>query len=1211
MKSKKVIISFVLALAMVITAFPFCPIYADGGSNNWETNITWSYANKTLEISGTGEIQSNNLHNYPWFKYAGETETLVIGNGITVIPQYAFYEFEKLKTVSLPNSLKEIGSNAFSQTFRLENIVLPEGIEKIGANAFFHAGSYTDKEITLNIPNSLLEISNTAFDRATIITTFAIDNNANFIVTDGAIFSSNGKTLLCFPAGYEGDFEIPSGVETIACSFEECKTLTQLSIPSSVTSFTDSFWGFATISLSAINVDENNQYFKSVDGVLFNKDGSSLILYPASKTDESYTVPLSVNRIEGYAFNSTYYLERLIVSESAISVSGIDFGYKTPFHKYFWNKTLTIVSVPYSSIHEAALEEGFAFEAIDGTTLAENSCGVDATWSYDESTKTLTINGSGKVYYQKAWDSFKKNIKRAELSEGITDLGDAFFRYWYSLETVKLPSTLETVGYEAFDYSGIKELEIPQSLTTLGSGSVFIGCSTLTSISVAAGNTLFAISNGALLYIGSGQCDLMWYPSIHAENIVVPDGVTSISYHGWTFYNNPELKTIYLPKTVDFIAEYAFYNVTSLEAIYYEGTQDQWQAIRTSSSYSNWYQRTNFSEATVYYTVELEDYLEATATENVIGDVIWTFANGVLTFKGTGLVGGYAFDSTETPWNSIMKDITEIVFEDGITTIAGLALYQKAVNLEKVTIPKSVVSIGRSVFSRLDKLTEFVVDTDNEFYSAYDGVLYSKDMQTLIQYPCGKVGAYVMPDTVKNVSKSEVFGSAEKLTSVHIPENFAGDLTSAFHFNTSLSAISVDENNTVYKSVNGVLYSKDGTKLYCYPADKDGATYYVLDGTQKILYCAFHSCKKIKQAYVPDSVLEINTKDLYSEVTFVFADSSKCGMDAYWDYHDGILTISGTGVLFPYHGNSGLRPWQEYINNIRTVVVKEGITQIPEGVFLTLTKSNVDYFIPRSVVSIDDNIVPAFNAQKVGHMFYAGSASEWSALNINDGLTNINNICQCDRVPVYTSVVGSSTIKTGTTFDVEVILENSTIFNNLALQIDYDSDKLELQNVVINYVEGNITTSNALTTTPYVIMWTANNHLIHLNNDQSGKNQPIATFTFKAKENATLGNTEVSINYYGGQNHTYIDGINVNFNEAGPLEMSYTGSAIKLSNYYAGDINQDNVVDSSDVITLLNYIVGNSVTVNEDALDFDENGEVDPRDAVALLRNIVGGESLF
>lgn len=1208
MKSKKILLSFILALAMVVSVFPCCSVYAEGTVNSWGTNVTWTYANKTLSISGTGEIQSKGMNNYPWSKYADEVETVVIGEGITIIPNYAFY-YSNLKSVSFPSTLKEIGQSAFCQCFYLESIVLPDGLEKIGHSAFYHAGSYTSNKMTMVLPSSLTEMDD-PFGRATIITSFAIGSNASYKVVSGAVFTSDMKSLVAFPAGYEGTFNVPEGVETIDCGMGEAKNLTELNLPSTLIQINDGEKFFASISLSAINVAEGNQYFKSVNGVLFSKDQTKLILYPAAKPETTYTVPAIVTAIECNAFNCVRYLERLVVPQTVASVAGINYGYTgmDPFHRY-WGNNLTVVGVPYSPIHEAALDAGHNFEALEGYTLNSNQCGANAFWSYDESTKTLTITGTGKAYYKDAWDSYKSQIKKAVISEGITELSNSFFRYWYSLETVDLPDTLTTLNGETFDYSGITSLHIPKNLTDLGAGSGLIGCASLASFTVDPENTAFTVSDGALIYKRYNSCDLIWYPSVDATNVAVPNGVKTIGWYGWTFYNNPNLKTIYIPKSVNSIAENGFYNVVSLEAIYYEGTQAEWEAIG-SSTYNNWYQQSNLYRTPVYYTTSRAEYIEATAEEHVLGDIIWTFKNGVLTFKGTGEVGGYAFDSHETPWDGIMPDIKEIVFEDGITTISGLALYQQAVNLEKITISKSVVSIGHSVFSRLESLTEFVVDSANNTFTAYDGVLYSKDMKMLIQYPCGKVGAYVMPSTVEQISSSEVFGIAEKLTSVSIPAGFVGDLTGDFHFNTSLSSIIVDANNTMYKSVDGVLYSKDGTKLYCYPAGKEGITYTVLDGTQEILYCAFHSCEKLQKVYVPNTITDIDYRDLYSEVNFVFEDSSKCGMDAYWTYADGVLTISGTGTLFPYYGNSGLRPWQDYINDIDTIVIKEGITQIPDGVFLTFN-NNVDVFIPSSLVSLEYDSYPQFNIGKSNNIFYAGSKTGWSEINGSEYCCVNRIIFDCVQAPVSLDYVDGKIVKTGTEFKVTVTLGKSTIFNNLALQIGYDTSKLELAKVEINYTGGSITTSEALATTPYVIMWTSGNHLVHGNRDVSGKNPPIATLTFKVKEDATLGDTTISVDYFKGRENNYVDGVNVNYNEAGPLEMSYQNCTVKVTNFYPGDIDKDNIVDSHDVIALLNYIVGNSVDVNTDAVDYNLDGICDTRDAVALMRKIVGGTILF
>ena len=95
---------------------------------------------------------------------------------------------------------------------------------------------------------------------------------------------------------------IGNSVKEIGSSaFKGCKGLTSITIPSSVTSIGRRAFSGCT-GLTSINVDEGSSKYKSIDGVLFSKDGTKLIKYPEGKKATNYSIPDSVKSIGEYAF---------------------------------------------------------------------------------------------------------------------------------------------------------------------------------------------------------------------------------------------------------------------------------------------------------------------------------------------------------------------------------------------------------------------------------------------------------------------------------------------------------------------------------------------------------------------------------------------------------------------------------------------------------------------------------------------------------------------------------------------------------------------------------------------------------------------------------------------------------------------------------------------------------------------------------------------
>ncbi len=123
-------------------------------------NATWEYDNGTLTISGTGEITTYSTDMptaYPWYAYANDIQTVIIGEGITNIPAWAFAMYEKLMSIHLPSTLKTIGWSCLEET-KLWNVCLPEGLEKIDGYAFMMTPFST-----VSIPSTVTEIGERAF----------------------------------------------------------------------------------------------------------------------------------------------------------------------------------------------------------------------------------------------------------------------------------------------------------------------------------------------------------------------------------------------------------------------------------------------------------------------------------------------------------------------------------------------------------------------------------------------------------------------------------------------------------------------------------------------------------------------------------------------------------------------------------------------------------------------------------------------------------------------------------------------------------------------------------------------------------------------------------------------------------------------------------------------------------------------------------------
>jgi hypothetical protein len=206
---------------------------------------------------------------------------------------FAFQNAYSLTSVTLPDSITDIGYNPFINCISLKEI----NVSKNNPNYTSIDGVLFDKKVTtiiafpsgfegdFTLPDSVTDIGYNPFNNCFSLKEINVSkNNPNYTSIDGSLFNKEITELIFVSKNMSGDYIIPDSVTTIGDdAFYGCKLLTSVTTPNSVTSigygvFTD------CRSLTKINVDENNQNYASIDGVLFNKDFTEILVHPRGKT---------------------------------------------------------------------------------------------------------------------------------------------------------------------------------------------------------------------------------------------------------------------------------------------------------------------------------------------------------------------------------------------------------------------------------------------------------------------------------------------------------------------------------------------------------------------------------------------------------------------------------------------------------------------------------------------------------------------------------------------------------------------------------------------------------------------------------------------------------------------------------------------------------------------------------------------------------------
>ena len=635
----KKVISLFLSLTMLLSIVSVVDFsaYADVQTGSCGDNVTYSLDTETgvLTISGTGDMYSYG----------------------------PFYENTNIKSVIIENGVTSIGDGVFQGCTSLRSVTIPDSVTSIGDDAFY--GCYFTSENFVN--NSNVELDDSS--KPTIVDTDA----GGFCIKDNELVNMR-------PTYAIGEITIPDSVTSISdYAFNDCTSLTSVTIPDSVTSIDD--WTFSSCtSLTSIEVSGNNKNYSSADGVLFNKDKSELITYPAGKTDSEYVIPNSVISIGDSAFENCTSLTSVTIPDSVTSIGRYTFENCT---------SLTSVTIP-NSVTSIGDDAFYNCTSLTSVTIPDSVTSIGSgAFSNCTSLKSIEVSGNNKSY--SSADGVLFNKDKSELityPAGKTDseyvipnsvisIGDSAFENCTSLTSVTIPDSVTSIGDYAFcNCTSLTSVTIPDSVTSIGDYA-FCNCTSLTSVTIPDSVT-------SIGYSAFRGCTSL-------TSVTIPDSVTSIG--DAAFSDCTSLTSLTISDSVTSIGKYAFSGCTSLTSITIPDSV-------TSISYSAFENCTSLSSVTIGNSVTSIGSSAFYNTAYYNDKYNWD--KGVLYLSNRLIDTNDDFDST-----------TDYTIKDGTRFIAD-SVFSNCDNLISITIPNSVKSLGDNAFGSVKKV--IYNGTDKEFF---------------------------------------------------------------------------------------------------------------------------------------------------------------------------------------------------------------------------------------------------------------------------------------------------------------------------------------------------------------------------------------------------------------------------------------------------------------------------------------------------------------
>lgn len=715
-------------------------------------------------------------------------EKLVIPEGYRSIGKDAFSGCRNLREVIFPSTLESLGENCFFGCVSLKHIELPDTLTNWGAGSFANCSALEDVRLparvqsipaqafmqceklkTIVFPETLCAIGREAFRYCPALKEIDLGENVSFL-GDRCFYLTKLETVIirgkkCY-AGDSPCFEYPryvytdGEVQAIGLPQASRMPLSYLGLKNGdlVESADKDLLSGLTVygygKLKAFPKIDDYRYSNMVFGefvtalggicsstmkkavdliVVYEIDPEDSIIQRAQKQGTAIITELDF--LKAIQKNEKLDLDalRAAIGEIAVQQQSDD-PFRPALMKIIWKYT--------------ELEDGTI--SLDSYLEKETSVLIPPRIG-DKPVSVIgekAFSPEGPHVLNRAG---KKAICSVTIPEGVKVIGGYAFYGCRELESVSIPESVTSIGRCAFENcSSLKEVIIPNGVKKIGWWT-FYGCKSLTDVTIPASvteidNEAFTSdwmpSCGAVIHAPSGSCAEQFAKEKNIQFAVLED-VTQKARSDQEEQSEPQSEPLSEPARHD-------YDIDGTVLVKYHGPGGIVEIPEGISAIG-------------VSAFESSDVASVTIPESVkeIGGRAFAFCKKLKSIKlsaGLNYIGNHAFYKC--------TGLTSIMLPNGITTIGDYVFRNSG--LKNVLIPASVETIGEGAFSACSDLLEIQVEAGSTAFHSVDGVLFQANTASLIGFPGGKTGAYVIPNGITNIA-THAFSACSKLTDITIP----------------------------------------------------------------------------------------------------------------------------------------------------------------------------------------------------------------------------------------------------------------------------------------------------------------------------------------------------------------------------------------------------------------------------------------------------------